>query len=159
MYKGYLCGLVLLFLCLFIYPVVKAGSVSAQIVSVNHQEIVPTPAAIHTGRFQQHRTACGGLLRASDKMDNTKAHISSPQKPTKDGCVLLVIRLGIVSHHGAKVEVVHRLLVLHHEGAPPLLAGLALHLILVDCGSGVELGKGLLEVLVDFVVDLGESQT
>lgn len=77
---------------------------------------------------------------------------------TENGRVLLIIHLGAISNHGAKVVVVHLLLIRHQELAPSLLAGLALHRVLVDGGTGVELGEVGLEMLVDFVVDLGQAE-
>ena len=76
----------------------------------------------------------------------------------EDGAVLGVVCLGARTQHGAEVVVLDGLLVLVDEVAPSLLAGLALHLVLVDCSGGIEVGELLLEVLVDLVVLLGEAQ-
>lgn len=86
-------------------------------------------------------------------------HSGKSLQLTKDGGVLLVLRLRVVPNHGAEIVVVHPLLVRHHELAPPLLAGLALHLVLVDRSGGIEFGESLLEVLVDFIIDLSQSET
>lgn len=77
---------------------------------------------------------------------------------TENSGVLLVLGLGVVADHGAEIVVVNLLLVGHQELAPPILALLALHLVLVDSGGRVELGEVGLEVLVDFVVDLGQAE-
>lgn len=71
---------------------------------------------------------------------------------------MVVLGLGACAEHGAEVVVLDLVLVLADELAPPLLALLALHLILVQCGGGVELGEVLLKVFVDFIVDLRQSQ-
>lgn len=77
---------------------------------------------------------------------------------TEDGFVLAVLKSRVGAQQGAKVEVVNLLLVLVDEVSPALLACLTLHLILIDRGLGVVVGELLLEVLVDFVVDLGEAK-
>lgn len=77
---------------------------------------------------------------------------------TKDGFVLAVLKSRVGAQQGAEVEVVNLLLVLVDEVSPALLACLALHLVLVNGGLGVVVGELLLEVLVDFVVDLGEAK-
>jgi len=77
---------------------------------------------------------------------------------TKDSLLLAILELGVCPQHGAKVVVVHLLLVLHHELTPPLLALGALHLVLIDRGGGVKLGELLLQVLVDVVVQLGQAE-
>lgn len=71
---------------------------------------------------------------------------------------MTILKLGIGPHYGAKVVVVDLLLICHHEVAPPLLAGLALHFVLVDGGGRVELGEVGLQVLVDLVIHLCETQ-
>jgi hypothetical protein len=76
----------------------------------------------------------------------------------KNCAFLAVLHLGARAEHCAEVVVLHLLLVLTDELAPSLLAVLALHLVLVQCGGRVEFGKVLLEVFVDFVIDLCESQ-
>ena len=76
----------------------------------------------------------------------------------KNCAFLAVLHLGARAEHCAEVVVLHLLLVLADELAPPLLALLALHLALVQCGRCVKVGEFLLEVLIDFVIDLGESQ-
>lgn len=77
----------------------------------------------------------------------------------ENSSLLCVVCLRASPHHGAEVEVLHLLLVLVDEVAPPLLAGLALHLVLVYGGGCVEVGELLLEVLVDLIVNLGEAQS
>ena len=86
------------------------------------------------------------------------ARIRSSRQLTEDGLVLAVFPLGVGTQDGAKAVVVHLLLISHAELAPPLLASLALHLILVDGCGGVELGEVALEVLVDLIIDLGQAQ-
>ena len=77
---------------------------------------------------------------------------------TEDGGVLLVFNLGTRAQDGAKVVVVDPLVVGHHKLPPPLLSGLALHLILVDGSGGVEVGEILLQMLVDVVIVFGQAQ-
>ena len=77
---------------------------------------------------------------------------------TEDGLLLAVLELWVGAQDGAKVVVVDLFLVGHHEVAPLLLALLALHLVLVDCLGGVEVGEVALQVLEDVVVHLGEAQ-
>lgn len=77
---------------------------------------------------------------------------------TKDGGVLAVLDLWTRPQHGTEVVVIDLLLVGRHELAPPLLSDLALHLILVNGGGGVELGEVGLEVFEYVVVHLGEAQ-
>mgnify|MGYP007033529218 CR=1 FL=1 len=76
---------------------------------------------------------------------------------TENGLVLAVFKGRVGAQQSAEIVVVDLLLVMVDEVSPALLACLALHLILVDCSLGVVVGKLLLEVLVDFVVDLGKA--
>jgi hypothetical protein len=85
--------------------------------------------------------------------DSVELHTDS-----EDGALLGVVGLVARTEHGAEVEVLDLLLVLVDEVAPLLLSGLALHLILVYGGRGIEVGELLLEVLVDFVVELGQAK-
>jgi hypothetical protein len=72
--------------------------------------------------------------------------------------VLAVLELGVCSDDCAVVVVVNFLLVCHDELAPSLLSVFALHLFLVYCGLGVEIGEVLLEMFVDFIIELSEAQ-
>lgn len=72
--------------------------------------------------------------------------------------MLFVLKLGVRSHNSSEVVVVNRLLVNHHELPPPVLAALALHLALVDRRGWVEVGEVPLQVLVDLVIVLGQTQ-
>lgn len=72
--------------------------------------------------------------------------------------ILAVLELGVCPDDGAVVVVIDPLLVGVDELAPSLLALLALHLVLVNCCLWVELGKVLLEVFVDLIVELGEAE-
>lgn len=76
---------------------------------------------------------------------------------TKNGLVLAVFKSRVGAQQCTEVVVVDLLLVLVDEVSPALLACLALHLVLIDGGLGVVVGEFLLEVLVDFVVDLCEA--
>lgn len=102
-------------------------------------------------------------MRTPLSTPTTLAHLL-PQIPTKrqylteNSSVLVILVLGVRPDNRAKVEVVNRLLILHHPVAPLLLAGLALHLVLVDCRRRVEIGELFLEVCVDLVVHLGQPQ-
>lgn len=86
-------------------------------------------------------------------LDGVKLHARH-----KNSLLLAVLGLGGGPQQSAKVVVVNLLVVGHHKGAPPLLARLALHLVLVDGLGGVELGEVPLEVLEDVVVHLGQAQ-
>lgn len=86
-------------------------------------------------------------------LDGVELHPNS-----KYGALLTVLRLWIRAYHGAEVVILHLLLVLGDELAPSFLALFALHIILIQRGRRIEFWEILLEVLVDFVVDLGESQ-
>lgn len=77
---------------------------------------------------------------------------------TKNGVVLLILLISAVANDCAKVVVLDLLLELVDPFAPLLLAGLALHGVLVDGGGGVEVGELLHEGLVDLVVHLGQAQ-
>lgn len=76
----------------------------------------------------------------------------------KDRAVLIIVLLGVGTDQGAEVEVVDLLLVHGDELAPSLFALLTLHLVLVDGLAHIDLGKVLLEVLVDLVIVLGETE-
>lgn len=76
---------------------------------------------------------------------------------TENGLVLAVLKGRVGAQQCAEVVVIDLVLVLVDEVSPALLACLALHLVLIDGGLGVVVGEFLLEVLVDFVVDLGEA--
>jgi hypothetical protein len=131
-----LFGLGLLSLSLLVNPVVETRTVS-----------------IITGQLPVVRTFRDTVIHLPCNLESVKLHAGN-----KDGGVLLVLDLGAVANHGTKIVVVDLLLVLHHEVAPPVLSVLALHLVLVNLGGGVELGEGLLKVLHDLVVDLGEAK-
>jgi hypothetical protein len=93
-------------------------------------------------------------------MENSPSNLDSVELHTdsKDGTLLGVVGLAAGTEHGAEVEVLDLLLVLVDEVAPLLLSCLALHLILVYCGRRIEVREFLLEVLVDFVVKLGQAK-
>lgn len=77
---------------------------------------------------------------------------------TKNSSVLLILELRTGSQNSSEVIIVNLLVVGHHELPPPLLAGLALHLALIDRRGRVEVRKILLQVLVDIVIVFGQSQ-
>lgn len=77
---------------------------------------------------------------------------------TKDSLLLSVLPGRVGTQHGTEVVVIHLAFVCVNEATPPLLAGLALHLILVDGGLQVVVGELFEEMLVDDVVDLREAQ-
>lgn len=77
---------------------------------------------------------------------------------TENSSILIILVLRVRPDDCAEVEVVNRLLVLHHPVAPLLLAGLALHVILDEVRRGVEVGEFFLEVCVDLVVHLGQAE-
>jgi hypothetical protein len=77
---------------------------------------------------------------------------------TKDSLVLAVLKGRVGTQQCAEVVVVDLVLVLVDKVSPAVLACLALHLVLVDGRLGIVVGEFLLEVLVDFVVDLGQTQ-
>lgn len=78
---------------------------------------------------------------------------SWPQpRRTEYGLLLSIFKFRITPQHGAKIVVLHRLLVFHHPISPFLLALFALHLVLVDSLAGIELRELLLKVLVDIVI-------
>jgi hypothetical protein len=74
----------------------------------------------------------------------------------KYGLVLAILELWVGPNDGAVVVVVHFLVIGGNELAPPLFPRLALHFLLIDGGFRVEVGKVLLEVFVDLIVELGE---
>lgn len=73
---------------------------------------------------------------------------------TKDGLILTVLPFWVSSQHCTKVVIANLLLVRHHKLPPPLLASLALHLVLIDGGCGVEFREIGLQVLIDLIVEL-----
>ena len=77
---------------------------------------------------------------------------------TKYGLLLFVLALSIRSQHRAEVVIVDLLLVCHQELPPPLLASLALHLVLVNLRCRVELGEIGLQMCIDLIVELCESE-
>lgn len=72
--------------------------------------------------------------------------------------MLVVLEFRVRSYNRAEIVVFDFLLILVHEVAPLLLALLALHLVLIDGLRRVEVGEFLLEMFVDFVVDLRQAQ-
>jgi hypothetical protein len=74
----------------------------------------------------------------------------------KYSLVLAILKLGVGPNDGAIIVVVDLLVVCSDELAPPLFSCLALHLLLIDGGGRVEIGKLLLKVFVDLIVELGE---
>lgn len=73
-------------------------------------------------------------------------------RQTEDCLPLPILKCRIRSQHGAKVIVVHGFLIFHHEVPPPLLALLALHLVLVDCFLWVKFWKLPSEMIIDLIV-------
>lgn len=91
--------------------------------------------------------SCAGLLAAlvdpvvesstvASNLNSVEVHAH-----TEDGGVLVVLLVGASSDDCAKVEVIDLLLELVDPVAPLLLASLALHVILVDSGGGIEVGE------------------
>jgi hypothetical protein len=78
---------------------------------------------------------------------------------TKDCAVLGVFLFWIRAQHGAKAVVVHLFLVCHHEITPPLLSLRALEPILIYGLGGVKFGKVLAEMLVDLIINLGQTES
>lgn len=146
-------GLGLLFLGLLVDPVVQASPVSVE--SQHRHYMAHSQWLEHTAQSRQRRTASSALRIVSRVLRSSGRHHKAL---TKDGILPAVLRLRVRAHHGAKVVVVHQLLIDHHEVAPPLLALLALHLVLVDGLGRVEVGEVPLEVLVDVIVHPGEAQ-
>jgi hypothetical protein len=72
--------------------------------------------------------------------------------------LLTVFYVGARAKQCAKVVVLHLVLVLCDELAPPLLARLALQVVFVQCRCRVKVGKFFLEVFENLVVDLGKAQ-
>lgn len=77
--------------------------------------------------------------------------------PTKDCLFLAVFERRICPEDCSKVIIVDLLFVRHHELPPPLLAGLALHFVLIDGFGHVKFGEISLQMLVYLVVDLGKT--
>lgn len=84
--------------------------------------------------------------------------MKSPLPHTENGFLLSILDRWTVPHHGAKVVVLNLRLVCIDEVPPPFFARLALHLVLVDGGLGVEIGELLFEVFEDLVVHFGQTQ-
>lgn len=76
---------------------------------------------------------------------------------TENGGFLIILGIRTGTEHGAKVEVLD-LVPLHHPGAPLLLAGLALHLVLDEGPGGIEIGECFHERVVDIIVLLGQAK-
>jgi hypothetical protein len=100
-----------------------------------------------------HAPIPAGRLSLPSDFDGVELHAHC-----KYGLVLTILEFGVGPDNGAVIEVVHLLVVGHDKLAPLLFARLALHLLLVDCGFRVEIGKVLLEVFVDLIVELGQPQ-
>lgn len=113
-----------------------------------------------TSRSRRRRTAFSELF--AHYCQHLLPCLAQPKptqvKPTEDCLLLAVLKLGVRAQHGAKVVIVDCLLIRHHEVAPPLLARLALHDVLVDRLGGVELGEVALQVLVDLLVESGQTK-
>lgn len=69
-------------------------------------------------------------------------------------CILFVFDVGTRSQHGTEIVIVNSLVISHQELAPPFLARLALHLVLVNSSRRIELGKLGLKVFVNLVIHL-----
>lgn len=81
-----------------------------------------------------------------------------PLQLTKHSGILVILGIGTSANDGAKVEIVYLLVELVDPVAPLLFANLALHVVLVDGRSEIEIGEFGLEGIVDLVVHLGEAQ-
>jgi hypothetical protein len=88
-----------------------------------------------------------------DNFDGVELHADC-----ENGLVLAILEFRVGPDDCAVVVVLDLLLVRHNELAPLLLSVLALHLILVYCGLGIKVWKFRLEVLVDLIVEFGETQ-
>lgn len=108
-------------------------------------------------------------LAVSRDLDGVELHsrnyteVSTPSRfdipaHTKDSLILPILRLGVHSQHSTEVIIIDLLLIRHHELAPSLFAGFALHLVLVDGLGDVELGEVGLEMLVDLIVNFCQAQ-
>ena len=80
------------------------------------------------------------------------------RQPTENSLLLTIFDIWRVSNHCSEVEIIDPFLVCHQEFAPPLLASLALHFILINTLRGIEIWEIGLEMCVDLIVDLGEPQ-
>lgn len=76
------------------------------------------------------------------------------ERLTENGSILLIFDVGAGPEHSSEVEVVDLAIVLVDPVSPFLLARLALHAILVDGLSRVEVREFLHKALIDLVVHL-----
>lgn len=90
--------------------------------------------------------------------EEKKRRCSETAPHTKNSLLTAILKLGVRPQHRSKVELSNLLVILHHKVPPPLLALLALHLILINRLGRVELGERLLEVLVDLVVPARQAE-
>lgn len=95
-------------------------------------------------------------MRIAGRVSSMSIPQFDSRRLTKDSLLLRVLAFRIRPQHSAKVIIVNPFLIGHHELPPPLLAFLALHIILVYRLRNVNIWKVFLEVLEDFVVDLGK---
>ena len=72
--------------------------------------------------------------------------------------MLSELKLRIAPQYCPEIEVRDLLLVLGHEVPPLLLSSLALHAILIQCLTNINLWELLLEVFIYLIVVLGELE-
>lgn len=70
--------------------------------------------------------------------------------------MLLIFELGVCPHDCPEIVIVDFLFVGHQEVPPSLFASFALHVVLIDRRSRVEVGEIALQMFVDFVVVFGQ---
>lgn len=141
---------------LLVDPVVQTGTVA-----IDPDQLLVARYTLTRGNLpsdlngvELHAHTCCSCQSSCDSSQITSLQVIL----TENGVVLIVLLICAAADDGAEVVVLNRVLVLVDEVAPPLLAGLALHVVFDKRGGRVEVGELLHEMHIDRVVNLGQAQ-